>query len=79
MRANSGGGDTTNPAGNVLAAGGTNRVYSTAASNVDMDATSVSAPTNVGAAGGGQPFNNLQPIEVQTACIALEGIFPSRN
>jgi len=29
--------------------------------------------------GGSQPHNNLQPYLVMTTCIALEGIFPSRN
>jgi microcystin-dependent protein len=29
--------------------------------------------------GGSQPFNNMQPYLVLNYCIALEGIFPSRN
>jgi microcystin-dependent protein len=33
----------------------------------------------IGVAGGSQPFNNLQPFLVVTFCIALQGIFPSRN
>lgn len=31
------------------------------------------------AAGGNQPHNNLQPYLTLNYCIALEGIFPSRN
>ncbi len=29
--------------------------------------------------GGGQPHNNMQPYLVLNICIALQGIFPSRN
>ena len=35
---------------------------------------SMIAPT-----GGGQPFDNRQPLLVLNFCIALQGIFPSRN
>lgn len=30
-------------------------------------------------AGGSQPHNNMQPFNVLNVCIALQGIFPSRN
>jgi len=33
----------------------------------------------VGTAGGSQPHSNIQPYVVVTFCIALQGIFPSRN
>lgn len=33
----------------------------------------------IGASGSNQPFNNLQPYLVLNYCIALSGIFPSRN
>lgn len=33
----------------------------------------------VGSTGGGQPFSVVQPLLVLNFCIALEGIFPSRN
>ena len=35
--------------------------------------------TPSGPAGGSQPHNNLQPYQVVNFCIALAGIFPSRN
>jgi microcystin-dependent protein len=50
--------------GNVYAPGTTNQVAM----------GSVTAP-----AGGNQPHTNLQPYLVMNYCIALEGIFPSRN
>ncbi|GEQ85496.1 tail Collar domain-containing protein [Patiriisocius marinistellae] len=34
---------------------------------------------SIGSAGGQQPFNNIQPSLVVNWCIALQGIFPSRN
>lgn len=36
-------------------------------------------PGIVGLAGGSQPHSNLQPYLVVNFCIALTGIFPSRN
>ncbi len=62
------GGQTTNrAAGGVPANGG---VYSTSPN-------ASGAPT--GPAGNNQPHNNLQPYLGLNYCIALEGIFPSRN
>ena len=41
------------------------------------------APVNIagtpGTAGGSQPFSTMQPYLVLNQCIALQGIFPSRN
>ena len=34
---------------------------------------------SIGPAGGNQPHTNLQPFLVINYCIALQGIFPSRN
>ena len=36
-------------------------------------------PQSIGLAGGNQPHNNMQPYLVINFCIALVGIFPSRN
>lgn len=36
-------------------------------------------PTMVALAGGSQPHNNMQPYLVINFCIALQGIYPSRN
>ncbi len=36
-------------------------------------------PSAVAVAGGGQPHNNLQPYLVLSICMALVGVFPSRN
>jgi microcystin-dependent protein len=36
-------------------------------------------PTASSVVGGGQPHENQQPLLVLAFCIALQGIFPSRN
>jgi microcystin-dependent protein len=36
-------------------------------------------PTTLSKTGGSQPHNNMQPYLVVMYCIALQGIFPSRN
>ena len=36
-------------------------------------------PATVAPAGGNQPHPNLQPYSVINFCVALSGIFPSRN
>lgn len=36
-------------------------------------------PAGLANAGGSQPHNNMQPFLVINFCIALQGIFPSRN
>jgi microcystin-dependent protein len=73
-------------AGDNRAAGG--RLYATSAST-NSTAPNLYAPSNgalvpmnsatVIPAGGNQPHPNLQPYSVINFCIALSGIYPSRN
>jgi microcystin-dependent protein len=62
------------PENNYPAAGVASGNYKNA-TDVNMNAAMV---TN-GIAGGNQPHENLQPYLALNFCIALEGIFPSRN
>jgi microcystin-dependent protein len=48
------------------------RQFTSAAPNTTL------AAGTTGAAGGGQPHNNMQPYLVMRYCIALVGVFPSR-
>jgi microcystin-dependent protein len=57
---------------NAFWAGGNQPAYASTA-GVTMN------PAAVGAVGGSQPHNNLAPFLVLNFCIALVGIFPSRN
>ena len=79
MKASSAPASSASPTGNVLANGRTSRLYAPAAASLDLGATSISASAQTGTAGGGQPFNNMQPTLTLRACIALQGIFPSRS
>jgi microcystin-dependent protein len=66
-------GNSTNPQGNILAAGTT-----VAASPYGTDAPT--APLNastIGSVGGSQPHNNFQPYLCVDFIISLFGIFPS--
>lgn len=75
LRAGTERGNRPSPANNHLANGRTARVYSngSAGPNVSMDSRSIAN------AGGGQPHENMPPYVTMKACIALQGIFPSRN
>ncbi len=42
-------------------------------------ATQALTPNTVSSVGGNQPHSNLQPSLVTNFCIALQGIYPSRN
>ena len=70
--ANSGNADQTYPAGMVWANGGSAAGFNSTAGNT-------MSPQSLAAAGAGQGHNNMSPYLVVNYCIALEGIFPSRN
>jgi microcystin-dependent protein len=44
-----------------------------------VGATQVLHPGSVAAVGGSQPHTNMQPYLTLNFCIALQGVFPSRN
>jgi microcystin-dependent protein len=67
----SGSANAGTPVGNTWAAQDAAPYASTA--NVAMNATTI------GTAGGSQPHSNLSPYLTLNFCIALVGIFPSRN
>lgn len=58
------------PSGAVPSGGG---AYTGASDGTVMN------PSMIGVAGGSQPHENLQPYLTLNYCIALEGIYPSRN
>jgi microcystin-dependent protein len=66
------------PSGNYLGQGGVDQganvsIYATGASNATMPAATLTQN------GGNQPISIIQPYNVINYCIALSGIFPSRN
>ncbi|WP_235903585.1 phage tail protein [Pontixanthobacter luteolus] len=68
--------DSSNPAGNALARGA--QIYS---NNSAPDAADALHPQSIAVAsgGGGQPHYNVQPYLTLRWCVALQGIYPSRN
>jgi microcystin-dependent protein len=59
-----------------------NALYGTNSANIygpSNGAQVVLASQTVTPAGNGQPHDNIQPYDVINYCIALSGIFPSRN
>lgn len=65
-------GDDPNPAGHVLAS-------PLSLSYRQPDALVALAPGTIANVGAGQPHPNTQPFLTLRFCIALQGIFPSRN
>ena len=61
------------PVGNLWAADPNGNV------TFDMTGTETLAPNAIGNAGGSQPHDNMAPYLTLNFCIALQGIFPSRN
>ena len=59
--------------------GGRGGTVNLAAYSGSGTATTLAAAALTAAPGGGQPHNNLQPYLALNFCIALQGIFPSRN
>jgi len=66
-------GSTNVPAGNVLVNSAPNNLYGPVQNLAAMSATTVTST------GGSQAHENMQPFLTVSFCIALQGIFPSRN
>ncbi|WP_249937095.1 phage tail protein [Roseateles sp. DAIF2] len=75
LRGSSAAGNTDSPAGAVSAKLARSNVYSSAGPDTNMSASAIT----VGSAGNGQPFSIRDPYLGLRYCIAIEGIFPSRN
>jgi microcystin-dependent protein len=74
-------GNRQTPVGNVPAieAAGVTATYSSSPPDATMAAGSISGTATAGNAGLSQPVGILPPYLTFNYCIALEGIFPSRN
>lgn len=69
--------NSPNPVGNMLAsmdAASDGKVYT-----ADTGPMKALSPKAVSSVGGGQHHNNLQPYLATNFCIALQGMYPSRN
>jgi microcystin-dependent protein len=74
-------GTTGSSVGNLLATGaaGAGREVSTASVYNPANPNTTLTANSIAPAGGGQPHNNVQPFLVLRYCIAMQGVFPSRN
>lgn len=79
LNASSAGGTSAAPAGNVLADGRTARIYRQGLATTDMDASSIAVTGQTANTGASQPVSTEAPYQTLRACIALQGVFPSRN
>ena len=82
-RARNASGNSASPVGTVPAAeaAGVTATYSNLSPDASMasGAIALSGVPTAGVAGSSQPFPIIQPYLTLNFCIALEGIFPSRN
>jgi microcystin-dependent protein len=82
-RCNGSPGNQLTPVGNVPAveSAGVTATYSSAAPDASMSSGVVALAGGATAAitGGNMPHDNRQPVLAMNYCIALNGIFPSRN
>lgn len=75
MRASNLPGDTANPNNNSLATTAGENIYHTGAPAVNMDVGTVVVSNS----GGSLPVNKLSPYLTMRWCVAMQGVFPSRN
>jgi microcystin-dependent protein len=73
VKASSSAADSSQPGGRALARSASHSY------TAKPDTSTVMNADMLGDAGGSQPHENIQPYLAVNFCIALEGIFPSRN
>jgi microcystin-dependent protein len=78
LNASSGRGKISVPTNAVLADDGADNIYNAEIPNVNLSSQAIASSTVIGAASN-TAIDNMQPYQVLTVCIALEGLFPSRN
>lgn len=78
VNASTANGDNRNPTGRLYATS-TNSAAVPNLYSASSGPLVPQSPQSVAPAGGNQPHPNLQPYSVINFCIALSGIFPSRN
>lgn len=73
LRGSSSAGSSSTPAGNVPAVNRDGILHYGTTADADLGSGGLTS------AGGSQPHNNMQPYIAMNYCIALQGVFPSRN
>ncbi|TGD78049.1 phage tail protein [Hymenobacter wooponensis] len=75
LNASTAAGNSDSPSGNVLANNGRGGPQFTSAGTTNTPMN----PQSVGVAGGNQPHENMPPYLALNFCIAVDGIYPSRD
>jgi microcystin-dependent protein len=73
VSANSGSGTQASPQNGFWAKDSEGNPMYAASANVTLN------PAAISSVGGSQPHSNMMPFTVLNFCIAMQGIFPSRN
>ncbi|TCO70613.1 phage tail protein [Rhodovulum euryhalinum] len=73
LNATTAAGASPDPTGNLPANVGRETIYAGGPPDAQMSGSAI------GATGGGQPVGTMPPFQVIRFCVALQGIFPSRN
>jgi len=79
IKVSSGRGRLSSPDNAVLANDGRDKVYIDTDPDTQMSDAALLSSTTIGIGGSSVAINNMQPSLVVTSCIAIQGIFPSRN
>ena len=79
LHASSGPGSSPDPSSRVLANDGNDNIYSNVAPDVTMSNQHITATTSVNNNGGSKSVTHRGPYQALNWCVALQGIFPSRN
>lgn len=75
-------GDQTSPIGNIwakTATGAFNEIYKTTAPGTQIPNPVDMSDITIQNTGGSQPHTNISPFIAMNYCIALKGVYPSRN
>ncbi|WP_417320335.1 phage tail protein [Emcibacter sp.] len=79
IHASSADGDSPEPSSRILANDGNDDIYNSETPDVTLNSSAATSVTQIGNAGAGQSFSLMQPFLGVRFCIALQGVFPSRN
>lgn len=79
LKASNGNGQANTPEGNILASDRKSKIYSADQVDVKMGSSAVQSVTTIGNTGGNQGIAKRSPYLAMRWCVALQGIFPSRN
>ena len=80
LKATTNSGNSNDPTGRVLANDGNDNIYTTVPpALIDMASEAIASTTQINMTGNGSSIENRDPYLVMRWCVALQGVYPSRN